>query len=125
MAAPPQGPHHAASDPDAPVDIPVDGAGDIGVVIDDDRLVSMIALNPDPLAPTVVTDSEERTSNTLTLSRIADPLRQSRRDPGIAGHHHHRHPAAGGFSTLSADARSRPGGQQPHELLVVLRDRHA
>lgn len=64
-------------DPDAPVDIPVDGAGDIGVVIDDDRLVSMIALNPDPLAPTVVTDSEERTSNTLTLSRIADLLRQA------------------------------------------------
>lgn len=62
-------------DPGAVVDIPVDGAGDIGVVIDDDRLVSMVALNPDPLAPTVVTDAEERTSNTITLSRIADLLR--------------------------------------------------
>ena len=61
-------------DPRAVVDIPVDGAGDIGVVIDDDRLVSMIALNPDPLAPTVVTDNEERTSNTIALSRIVELL---------------------------------------------------
>lgn len=62
-------------DPGAVVDIPVDGAGDIGVVIDDDRLVTMIALNPDPLAPTVVTDTEERTINTITVSRIAELLR--------------------------------------------------
>lgn len=62
-------------DPAAVVDISVDGAGDIGVIIDDDRLVAMIALNPDPLAPTVVTDSEERTSNTIAVSRIAELLR--------------------------------------------------
>jgi len=65
----------ALPDPTAVVDIPVDGADDIGVVIDDDRLVTMIALEPDPLAPTVVTATEERTTNTVTLARLAELLR--------------------------------------------------
>ena len=65
----------ALPDPGAVIDIPVAGAGDIGVVLDHDRLVTMIALNPDPLAPTVVTDSDERTTNTITLTRLAELLR--------------------------------------------------
>ncbi len=65
----------ALPDPAAVIDITVAGAGDIGVVLDHDRLVTMIALDPDPLAPTVVTDSDERTTNTITVARLAELLR--------------------------------------------------
>ncbi len=61
-------------DPSAAVDVSVDGAGDIGVMVDGDHLITMIELHPDPLAPAVVTDTEERTPNTVSVARLADLL---------------------------------------------------
>jgi type VII secretion protein EccE len=61
-------------DPGAVDDVDLPVAGDIGVLVDGQRLVTMIALHPDPLAPAVVTDTEERTPNTISIARLAELL---------------------------------------------------
>jgi type VII secretion protein EccE len=47
----------------------------IGVLIENETLVTAISLVPDPCAPTVVAGDEERTVNTVALGRLAAMLR--------------------------------------------------
>jgi type VII secretion protein EccE len=47
---------------------------DIGVISENETLVTMVALEPDPLAPSVVVENEERTINTVGISRLAEML---------------------------------------------------
>jgi type VII secretion protein EccE len=61
-------------DPGVVDDVALDAGGDIGVLVDGQRLVTMITLHPDPLAPAVVTDTEERTPNTISVARLAELL---------------------------------------------------
>jgi type VII secretion protein EccE len=56
-------------------DVFVDSATPIGVLIENETLVTAIKLVPDPCAPTVVDGDEERTVNTVTLGRLAAMLR--------------------------------------------------
>lgn len=43
----------------------------VGVVDENQTLTTMIELRPDPLAPSVVTDTEERTVNTVSIADLA------------------------------------------------------
>jgi type VII secretion protein EccE len=56
-------------------DVFVESAAPIGVLIEDETLVTAIKLVPDPCAPTVVDGDEERTVNTVALGRLAAMLR--------------------------------------------------
>lgn len=55
-------------------DVFVDSADPIGVVIENETLVTAIKLMPDPCAPTVVAGDEERTINALALGQLAAML---------------------------------------------------
>ncbi|EUA17491.1 hypothetical protein I552_0692 [Mycobacterium xenopi 3993] len=60
---------------DAVCDVALDGvAGGIGVVSENETLITMVELEPDPIAPTVVVENEERTINTLHINRLAAML---------------------------------------------------
>ena len=56
-------------------DVVVDSGLSIGVLIENETLVTAIELVPNPCAPTVIADDEERTVNTVALSRLAAMLR--------------------------------------------------
>lgn len=43
----------------------------IGVISENETLIAMIELRPDPIAPSVVTDTEERTINTVSIGQLA------------------------------------------------------
>ncbi|EUA09627.1 type VII secretion protein EccE [Mycobacterium xenopi 4042] len=86
---------------DAVCDVALDGvAGGIGVVSENETLITMVELEPDPIAPTVVVENEERTINTLHINRLAAMLtltdvKLSSIDVISPGHR-----AAGGFADL-------------------------
>ncbi|WP_255251222.1 type VII secretion protein EccE [Mycobacterium avium] len=44
----------------------------IGVVAENEQLITLVELHGDPLAPSVVTDTEERTANVLDIGELAD-----------------------------------------------------
>jgi type VII secretion protein EccE len=56
-------------------DVLIDPDLSIGVLIENHTLVTALELMPDPRAPTVVADDEERTVNTVTVARLAAMLR--------------------------------------------------
>ncbi|HXZ71843.1 MAG TPA: type VII secretion protein EccE, partial [Streptosporangiaceae bacterium] len=86
---------------EAVCDVPLDGvAAGIGVVSENETLIAMVELEPDPIAPTVVVENEERTINTLHISQLASMLtltdvKLSSIDVISPGHR-----AAGGFADL-------------------------
>lgn len=45
----------------------------IGVVAENEQLITLVELHGDPLAPSVVTDTEERTANVLDIGQLAKP----------------------------------------------------
>lgn len=64
-ATPPQWP--------AALDVPTGGVS-IGVVSENETLTMMIELRPDPIAPSVVTDTEERTINTISIALLTEMM---------------------------------------------------
>jgi type VII secretion protein EccE len=56
-------------------DVFLESGTPIGVLIENETLVTAIELAPDPCAPTVVAGDEERTVNTVALGRLAAMLR--------------------------------------------------
>ena len=60
-----------AAEPPLPArNVFIDGVR-IGVVAENEQLITLVELHSDPLSPSVVTDTEERTANVLDLSELA------------------------------------------------------
>jgi type VII secretion protein EccE len=81
-------------------DVDLGGGLKIGVVNENEALVTMVELIVDPTAPTVVADNEERTINTISVTTLASMLtladvKLSSIDLIADGHR-----AAGGFADL-------------------------
>ena len=57
----------------AALDVPTGGVS-IGVVSENETLTMMVELRPDPIAPSVVTDTEERTINTISIAMLTEMM---------------------------------------------------
>lgn len=94
----------------------------IGVVAENEALITLVELHGDPLAPTVVTDTEERTVNVLSVANIADVITKVHdahvisADIVSAGHR-----AAGGFADLYQQMTGPTPGPAQRRSWIVLR----
>lgn len=102
-------------------DIATAGIG-IGVVSENEVLTTLIELHPEPLAPTVVTDAEERTANALSITDIARVLTNvldvkiASADFISSGHR-----AAGDFADLYQQMTGPTGGPTQRRSWIVIR----
>lgn len=89
----------AAQPPPAARDVFVNGEA-IGVVAENERLITLIELHGDPLAPSVVTDTEERTANVLDIGELARLIARVLDVDSTADFISDGFRAAGGFADL-------------------------
>ncbi|WP_236740582.1 type VII secretion protein EccE [Mycobacteroides abscessus] len=111
------------SAPPPAVDVFIDDTA-IGVVEENEQMATLIELHSDPLAPAVVTDTEERTVNKLAMADLADivsevlDVRIDTADFVCNGFR-----AAGGFAGLYQQMTGPTVGPAQRRSWIILRTR--